>query len=483
MVTRRPGTRPRVAMVVDHPRRDLAGLVLTAMDLCGRGADVQLVPLNLQEPELWALAPDLVLLNYARPGNDDLARHLLDAGIRIGVLDTEGGAWEDCRAYSGLLWRDRALLKELSFACMWGPRLADHVVAEGLLGRRQIAVTGCPRFDFYAPTWRGVFGDRPAAARPLLLINTSFSGSNPRFTTPARNRERLQRELGMAPDRLEAYLAAEREAVAGMAELARNLARDFPGCEIVLRPHPFENPAPYLDALSGLPGVAVEGGGPVQPWIFRAAAVIQRSCSTAIEAALAGVPALSPQWIPAPAVVSVAEAVSIPCGDYAALAARLRDIVATGGARPREAPSAAASELLSDWFFRCDGLSHHRVGEVVSAHLPASRTVNDDRCRRRMYGIGPGSARMRQRAAARARYLLRLSPTRSFRRGQTPAAHRWDQSDKRFTVTDVQALVSSIHAAMRRQGREVHPVAIASTRDVRLPHGGDFRSVMLSAGN
>jgi hypothetical protein len=157
--------------------------------------------------------------------------------------------------------------------------------------------------------------------------------------------------------------------------------------------------------------------------------------------------------------------------------------VGTGGARPREAPSAAASELLSDWFFRCDGLSHHRVGEVVSAHLPASRTVNDDRCRRRMYGIGPGSARMRQRAAARARYLLRLSPTRSFRRGQTPAAHRWDQSDKRFTVTDVQALVSSIHAAMRWQGREVHPVAIASTRDVRLPHGGDFRSVMLSGGN
>lgn len=469
--------RPRVALVVDHPKRDLAGLVLTAVDLCGRGAEVQLVPLNLQEPELWALAPDLVLLNYARPGNDELARCLLDAGIRIGVLDTEGGAWENCHAYSGLFWRDRTLLKELSFACMWGPRLAEHLVAEGLLDARQIAVTGCPRFDFYAPSWRGVFGDSLASERPLVLINTSFSGGNPRFTTAARNRERLQRELGMAPDRLEAYLAAEQEAVAGMATLARDLARDFPGCEIVLRPHPFENPAPYLEALGQCPGVSVDSTGPVQPWIFRAAAVIQRSCSTAIDAALAGVPTLSPQWIPAPAVISVAEAVSRPCASYDALAAELHRILAAAGSPPAE--PAAANPMLTDWFFRCDGLSYHRVGEVVSAHLPASRTVSESRCQRRMYGIGPGTARLRQRAAARARYYLRLSPTWAFRRHQTSAADRWDQSDKRFAAADVAALVSTIQAAMRRQGHEVHPIAVASTGDLEFDHGRDFRSIVL----
>ena len=156
-------------------------------------------------------------------------------------------------------------------------------------------------------------------------------------------------------------------------------------------------------ALSQCPGVSVDSTGPVQPWIFRAAAVIQRSCSTAIDAALAGVPTLSPQWIPAPAVVSVAEAVSRPCASYAALAAELHRILAATRSEPAE--PAAADPLLTDWFFRCDGLSHHRVGEVVSAHLPASRTVSESRCRRRMYGIGPGTARLRQRAAARAPIL------------------------------------------------------------------------------
>lgn len=469
--------RPRVALVVDHPKRDLAGLVLTAVDLCARGAEVQLVPLNLQEPELWALAPDLVLLNYARPGNDELARRLLEAGIRIGVLDTEGGVWEDCHAYSGLFWRDHELLKQLSFACMWGPRMAEHLVAEGLLAAEQIAVTGCPRFDFYAPSWRGVFGDASSSARPLLLINTSFSAGNPRFATAARNRDRLQAELGMTAERLEAYLAAERAAVAGMATLARDLAGDFPGCEIVLRPHPFENPAPYEEALGQCAGVSVDSTGPVQPWIFRAVAVIQRSCSTAIDAALAGVPTLSPQWIPAPALVSVAEAVSQPCMSYEALAGELHRILATAASPPAE--SAAANPILTDWFFRCDGLSHHRVGEVVSAHLPAIRRVSESRCRRRMYGIGPGTARLRQRAAARVRYFFRLSPAQPFRRHQTPAAERWDQSDKRFAAGDVVALVSTIQAAMRRQGREVRPIAVATTGDLELDHGRDFRSVVL----
>jgi hypothetical protein len=69
-----PSCPPRVALVVDHPQRDLGGLVLIALELCRRGVHVHLVPLNLQEQELWALTPDLVVLNYVRPGNDRLAR-------------------------------------------------------------------------------------------------------------------------------------------------------------------------------------------------------------------------------------------------------------------------------------------------------------------------------------------------------------------------------------------------------------------------
>ena len=93
----RKDPRPRVALVVDHPQRDLPGLVLTAFALCQRGIVCHLVPLNLQDRELPALAPDLVLLNYLRLGNQAVTCALLAAGVRIGLLGTPGrrlvGVW------------------------------------------------------------------------------------------------------------------------------------------------------------------------------------------------------------------------------------------------------------------------------------------------------------------------------------------------------------------------------------------------------
>lgn len=442
---------PRVALIVDHPDRDLPGLVLTALELCRRGMVVHLVPLNLQARELWALSPDLVVLNYARPGNDGLARELLDAGIQVGVLDTEGGAWEDCGAYSAQWWTDGSLRSRLAFACMWGPRLADHMVETGLLASEQVAITGCPRFDFYAPDWRPVFGNGEQVHRPLLLINTNFSYGNPRFATAARNRDRLVRELRLGAEHVDAYLAAEAQALDGMVELARHLARDFPGCEVLLRPHPFEDPARYRAALGPTAAVAVDETGPVQRQIFRAAAVIQRSCSTAIEAALAGVPALSPQWVPAPAVVAPAESVSLPSRSYAELRHQVQAILDSDTPPP---PPGAVEGIVADWFYRCDGRSHQRVADVVERHVPTARRVNVHRCRERLYRAGLQQARFPSRAAAVLRQHLRLAPDLAFRPGPT-AREQWQRSDKCFDAAGVRSFVTALQrtgAAARNWG-------------------------------
>jgi len=49
------------------------------------------------------------------------------------------------------------LLRELRCACMWGPHLGNLVVERGILSHGQVTITGCPRFDFYHPTWRPVW--------------------------------------------------------------------------------------------------------------------------------------------------------------------------------------------------------------------------------------------------------------------------------------------------------------------------------------
>lgn len=219
---------PSVALVVDHPERDLAGLVLTALELADAGAICHLVPLEQQHRALWATAPDLAVLNYFRPGNAGLAAGLVEARIGLGVLDTEGGVWPSPDAYTELLWRDPDLRREIRVACIWGPRLASALVEGNWLAPEQVAVTGCPRFDFYHPDWRAVLAAEPEP-RPRVLINTNFPVANARFSSEAANAAQLCRTYGWSPDRVERYLAAERAALAGLVEIATRLPMDFPG--------------------------------------------------------------------------------------------------------------------------------------------------------------------------------------------------------------------------------------------------------------
>jgi surface carbohydrate biosynthesis protein len=446
--------RHRIALVVDHPDRDLAGLVMTAAELCRQGAVCYLVPMNLADRELWALAPDFVLLNYIRATNRDMVRRLAAAGIGFAVLDTEGGVWSTAESYAELLRPVTAELKLASCACVWGPRMAEYLVRERFYSDGQISVTGCPRFDLYSPTWRTVLCDSNGARgeRPRILINTNFTTVNSRFASTAENLA-LHLRLGVPRTAVEAMIAAEREAIVLTIDLARALAEDFPELSIVLRPHPFERADPYLRGLAGLNNLQVNSCGPVQPQILKAAVVIQRSCSTAIEAGLAGVPTLSPQWIPPYTLIPMAEAVSVPCPDYRDLKAHVQAI-REGSFAASETIRQALQSTVSDWFCDVDGNAHKRVAAAVLAHIRESN-IDRELCRKFLYGMGsdeglPTSARL----GNRIRHGLRLGPDWSFRSLCRVPQSAWCRTTKAFDEQRVGALLARIHSAAVAAGRD-----------------------------
>ena len=47
---------------------------------------------------------------------------------------------------------DPGLFRRLSCFCTWGPKVAAHALDSGWYAPEQVAVTGAPRFDFYADT-------------------------------------------------------------------------------------------------------------------------------------------------------------------------------------------------------------------------------------------------------------------------------------------------------------------------------------------
>ena len=81
----------RVGLIVDHPKRDLEGSVLIAHELAKRGVEAVIVPMYEQGLDVPRLGLDAIVANYARPGNRTLLERYAEAGIKVFVLDTEGG--------------------------------------------------------------------------------------------------------------------------------------------------------------------------------------------------------------------------------------------------------------------------------------------------------------------------------------------------------------------------------------------------------
>ena len=449
--------RPRVALILDHPQRDLPGIVLLAAELCRRGVVCHLVPMNRQEHEVFSLAPDFVLLNFCRHGTEDFARRLLGAGIDFGLLDTEGAVYEGeiepdgslharFENYTGLLWWDRELLRAARVACLWGPRLAEHLEAGGWFSRDQLVVTGCPRFDFYNARWKSVFAEPvPESSAPRFQLDTWYGTVNSRMLPVAENVKQL-RALGWPDEKIARLLDAERGAIQGCIELARSLSRDFPQAEIVLRPHPFESDAVYRDALGSLGNVRVDGSGPIYPQICRSSLLIARGCTTAVEAAMAGLPVLSPRWIPTPSFSPMPESVSLACEDYAALRARAEEIVSGRYQRPAGLEE-VGTRVIQDWFGAADGNAHVRVADAIVGRLDGARKVNERACE----GFREESEARSRRTGFRSaiRRALGLPENWSFRRMKAVASP--GRSAKRFRASDVLPLLERLDDASRRQ--------------------------------
>lgn len=468
---------PRIALIVDHPQRDLAGIVLTALELCRRGATCYLVPHNLREREIWALAPDFVLLNFARRGGEAFAAGLASAGIRFGVLDTEGAVWETPEAYSELLWTDSTLRDLVVPMCLWGPSMTEHLVGMRFFAERQIRVTGCPRFDFYHGAWRPALDSRTAAERPRILVNTNFHTVNSRFVSRYLNKVQFRDVYGWDDERIADFMERQERAVVATISLVGALSSDFPQVQVVLRPHPFENPETYRQALGHVHNLEINSDGPVQHQISRAVAVIQRSCTTALEAGFCGVPALSPQWIDAPTLIPISESVSVPCDNYADMRTAVASILSCSFRCPGHIES-AIMRVTRDWFHEIDGRSHVRVADAV---LPSARLAGPiDRrlCSRYLYDANCKPQSQAERMGRWVRRQLGLNPDWSFRYMRVRSSLRWDRTDKAFSWADVAALVRRIEAT--RLDDPTPPLSLALARDMgECAHGYNGRTVRL----
>ncbi|MEO8097277.1 MAG: surface carbohydrate biosynthesis protein [Acidobacteriota bacterium] len=440
--------RMRIALVVDNPFRDLPGLVLTGMKLCQAGHTCYLVPLNLLEWETWSLAPDFILLNYLKKNNQSFARRAMDAGIRVGVLDTEGGVFANLDVYGEEIAPDAAIRDAIHCFCSWGPKLAEWVVDNNLFSDKQISVTGCPRLDFYADPWRNAAMSASSYVdefhRPLVLVNGIFTLANPAFRDPAVEARGVAAFQRRTEEEVFEWQRIERQTLQGFVDMTAELARRFPDASFVYRPHPFERLSTYHELFPKLPNLHAIKRGTVDGWLLRASALIQRGCSTATEASLLGIPALTPEWIPAWTEANeTASSVSILCPTLEVMSDRLEAIFSGVQALPKKIQD-NISAITSDFFLTIDGQSHRRVAEAVQDAAQGCEGASLDYCARAIDGVGEPGAPLRRRVRAIARRALGQSIHWSFAQFKDVFETTWEQSDKYFGFGDVCNVAESI---------------------------------------
>lgn len=367
--------KPRIGLIVDHPTRDLAGLVLVAHHLVNRGFDAYLVPMYQQGIDVPLLGLDALVINFARPVNLEMVRQYKELGLDVFVLDTEGGVLSnEGRASPSAIAN---YVKTSGFADLlngyffWGSCLKAAFVDAEVLQEDRLFLTGCPRFDYYAGNLREM---EPSARTGHVLVNTNYPMANPRFVSGNADDRAALHAIGFADDYIDQLLAENQRIMAEIVALVDRLATDLPEQEFVVRPHPFEDEHYYRRRFADSPNIVVDGDGPVLGALRGAKVLVHLNCGTAIEALMSDVPPIAPDWLNSAFMRSHVELptrASIGVESYSELIVLLREPEQLRGDLQQ-----LYCKIAEPYFHFNDGRSAERVADQLLASVRARPTAD-----------------------------------------------------------------------------------------------------------
>ncbi len=354
--------RPRVCLIVDNPLRDLDGLVLLGLHLAMKNVNVYLVSMS-NTYEVFFIKPDMVLLNYIRKANSKFIKKCEYLGIKIGVLDTEGGILKDVEFFFGSIFR---YVNKIDLYCLWGLKQYEALVNFNILDRASLMITGCPRYDFCVPPWSNALPDVPVSYKEIVLVNTNFPVIQPRFQTPEIEAKELITDVGFKKEYVSELLHQSRYARDELVASVKYIARRFSNLFFIVRPHPFEDKSFYESSFNEFSNIEVHQSGSVFSWIRRAIAVIHHNCSTAIEAVMMGKEPIHLAWIDTPLL---AQPASIGVSQQAYSLSQLEDMLSNLSAHRQLDVSAEKKGLreqtIKTWFYSTDGANSERVADAI----------------------------------------------------------------------------------------------------------------------
>lgn len=305
--------RLRILILVDIAQRDLPGYALLKEVLeAGYNAEVCLCRSLEPKTQAHLFRPHVVILPmvYVK-GYQQLAYYFKSKGTFVVFLATEGYPIVVEDDYMDHLAGRYSDFRPIDLNLVWCQELADRVVRHRTMSADRVQVVGLPRFDFYHPSFSR-----------LRMKRSDFNerhGLDPEFPTvtwasnfPGVILSAKEHQSGIEAGNF-MHVRALRDAekllnndVVGLRQTSENLIRwvgEYKKVNFVIRPHPQDDRATFIgfaDRMKrrGVHRVAVVHEGPILDVLSASDILLQRGCTTAIEAALMGLPVIETRFNP-----------------------------------------------------------------------------------------------------------------------------------------------------------------------------------------
>ena len=277
---------------VETAARELDAKLLLSLFAADHGVSVVLGNRALLSNRIHRFEPGVFLTHNFDRGRRRILRIVRDLGHTVVGWDEEGLVWISPDVYRRRrVHPDTVRLVDTIFA--WGDEHAAALAPTTGSAGVAVMASGNPRADLLRPALRALYTEREAALReefgPFILINSNFGWLNYALGRggPSPREDDLP-ERARRSGHPEAFLRFRLQIFRAFVDVLPKLAARHPDRNIVIRPHPSEDPSAWEQAAQGLPNVSVRYTDELVPWLLAADAMVHNGCTTAVEAALLG---------------------------------------------------------------------------------------------------------------------------------------------------------------------------------------------------
>ena len=280
-----------IAIIVDHPKRELPFVVKLAEEFLKRFNEVILIPMYEIDDFLLSRKfkeTKLIIFNYIRKNNLDKIEYSHLSGKINVIYDTEGAPGRDGYDLSNFLNRVKNYFNLIDLYLFWGQAQVEDI-------KKKINLN----FDFNVVGFlRHLEKNNSQDKKENILINTNFASINPMFSNSVKEEIKIFKNLKDVKniDFYERILEKKKEKEE-LFDFIKYISNKLPKEKFYIRPHPFEEKIDYMNLSNNIKNVFIDTSLTSIEALRNSKALIHLGCTTSVEAYFLNVPVINLSWI------------------------------------------------------------------------------------------------------------------------------------------------------------------------------------------